>query len=161
VEKNILTRDNVEKYEFFNSSSLCTTGNAYENEKGENCLSKDPEVSVIFKQPNLATVLSVGVQVESLRYPGNVEKIRAVFINANNSIITNEVTGQPIEWTSPNDNATIKGYFPDVRGLRLKVLKTANNATVQRLRVKVMGCYSLGLMILFQIHFLLLFYFLI
>jgi hypothetical protein len=153
LEKNILTRDYVDKYEFSSILCLSTMGNAYENGTGESCSLKNPEILIKFKQPNLASVSKVEVQRESLRYPGNVRQIQAAFISVNGSIIVDEVTGQPINWTSPEDNPIITGYFNDVRGLTLKVLKTDNNVAVQRLRVKVTGCYSLGSKILFEINF--------
>ncbi len=148
MEKNILIRDNVEKYEFLNLMCLSTMGNAYENGKGENCALKNPEVLIKFKRPNEAYVTKVQVQRESLHFPGNVRQIEAVFFNANDSIITDEITGEPIRWTSPEDEPTITGYFRDVRGLKLKILKTDNNEAVRRLRVKITGCHSLGLKIL-------------
>lgn len=117
----------------------------YENKSGSNCPLKNPEVLIRFRQPNLAYISKVEVQRDYLNLQGNVQQIEAVFLNAHNSIIKNEVTGQPIKWTSSNDTPIIKGYFRDVRGLQVKVLKTDNNENVKRLRLKITGCYSLGL----------------
>jgi hypothetical protein len=60
-------------------------------------------------------------------------------------MIKDEVSGEPITWTSPEDNPIINGYFKNVRGLILKVLKTDKNQPVRRLRVEITGCYSAGL----------------
>ncbi len=148
METNILTRDNVDTYEFSNKSCLSTLGNGYENQKGDNCAIQNPQVLIKFKQPNLSYITKVQVQRDSPGYPlGNVQQIEALFLNANDSIITNEITGEPVGWTSPADDPTITGYFKDIRGVIIKVLKTDGNENVKRFRARITGCYSLGLFI--------------
>jgi len=122
---------------------------AYENGTGESCALNSTEILVKFPQSGQTHFSEVGIQRDHPVYPGNVRQIEAVFFNANDSIITDEITGEPIRWTSPEDEPTITGYFRDVRGLKLKILKTDNNEAVRRLRVKITGCHSLGLKILF------------
>jgi len=144
-ETNILTRYNVERYESINPLCFASMGDAYENGNGASCGLTNPEFLVKFNGPALASVSKVHVQREHAKFPGNVQQASAVFLNANYSIIKNEVTGEPITWTSPADEPTISTYVKDISGLILKVLKTDNNETVRRLRVRIHGCYSAGL----------------
>lgn len=145
LETNILTADNVEKFEFMNSSCLSTLGNGYENQRGDSCAIPDPYVLIKFKTPNLAYISKIQVQRDVPEFSsGNVRQIEALFIDANDSIIVNEITGEPVAWRSPEDDPTIRGYFPDIRGVILKVLRTDNGASVRRLRVRITGCYALG-----------------
>ena len=128
-----------------NSSCLSTLGNAYENQRGDNCEIPNPYVLIKFKTPNLAYISKIQVQRDAPGYSsGNVRQIEALFINANDSIITNEITGEPVVWRSTEDDPTIMGYFPDIRGVILKVLRTDGYANVRKLRVKITGCYALG-----------------
>jgi len=142
-EKNILTRNNVEKYAFLNTSCLSDISYAYENEKGDNCAITNPDVIVKFKPPNGAFISKIIVQRNHAQYPGNVQQIQAVFLNMNDSIISNEITGEPITWTSADNDPTIQGYFRNVRGFILRVLKTDNDESVKRFRLQVVGCHSL------------------
>lgn len=128
-----------------NATCLSNIGYAYENERGDNCAIKNPDVLIKFKPPNGAFISKVQVQRDSAQNPGNVRQIQAMFLNTNGSIISDEVSGQPITWTSSEADPTIQGYFRDVSGLIVKVLKTDNNQSVKKLRLLVLGCYSLGI----------------
>ncbi len=150
METNILTRDNVDTYKFSNETCFSNLGNGYENKQGDNCaLLPNPQVLIKFKKSTVAQISKVQVQRDAPGYPsGNVRQIEVLFLNANGSLITNEITGEPVEWTSPEDNPTVVGYFKDIGGLIIKVLKTDNNDTVKRFRARITGCYSLGLFII-------------
>ncbi len=131
-----------------NMTCLSSIGSSYENDKGDNCAINNPDILITFKKPNLVYISKVQIQRETFRYPanpGNIRQIEAIFLDANNSMIKDEVSGEPITWTSPEDNPIINGYFKNVRGLILKVLKTDKNQPVRRLRVEITGCYSAGL----------------
>ena len=136
-----------------NDSCLTTLDRAYANQRGGSCSIPNPYVSIRFKKLSLAYISKIEVQRDVPGLPsGNVRQIEALFYNEKGSIITNEITGQPVGWTSPQDNPTINGYFPDVSGVILKILRTDNNAGVQRLRVKITGCYSLGRTTVVELH---------
>jgi len=146
LETNILTRDNIETYKFSNATCFSDLGSGYENERGDDCALPNPQILIKFKRPTLAYISKVQVQRDVPGNPsGNVQQIEALFLNANDSIITNEITGEPVGWTSPEDNPTIVGYFKDVRGLIIKVLKTDKNQNVRKFRARITGCYSRGL----------------
>ena len=116
----------------------------YENLRGENCNMQNPEIAIRFKQPNLAYISKIEIQRENEKTPGNVRQIEATFYDANNSLILDDITDDPVKWRSPDNEPTIWGYFRNIRGLNLKVLRTDNNDTVRRLRVKITGCYREG-----------------
>ena len=146
LETNILTPDNVDAYEFSNKSCLSDLGQGYENKKGGNCAISNPQVLVKFKSPNLAYISKVQVQRDAPgQPPGNVRQIQVLLLNANESIITNEITGEPVGWTSPEDDPTVTGYFNGVRGIIIKVLKTDGSESVKRFRARITGCYVPGL----------------
>jgi hypothetical protein len=142
-----MTPDNVKTYAFISGACFSDMTQGYENRRGENCFSANPEVKIRFKEPNLAYVSKVEIQRESAQNPGNIRQIEAVFYNANDSAIVDEVSGDPVRWRSPENEPIINGYFKDVRGLNFKVLRTDNNGTIQRLRVKITGCYTAGMII--------------
>ncbi|CAF4215767.1 unnamed protein product, partial [Rotaria magnacalcarata] len=142
AETNIMYPQNLETYEFLSPECLSDMTQAYENLRGENCQEKNPEILIKFQQPNLAYISTIEIQRKYGQYPGNVRQIEAIFFDANNSIILDEITGEPIRWTSSENEPIISGDFEDVRGLILKVLKTDNDTNVQRIRVIMNGCYS-------------------
>lgn len=128
-----------------NVTCFATMEQGYQNKNGVSCGLRNPHVLVRFRQQNLAFITKIQVQREHDTRPGNVQQIEAVFLNANNSVIKDEITNEPIKWISPENNPTIKGYFQDVTGLMLKVLRTDNNDTVKNFRLNITGCHSLGL----------------
>lgn len=138
---------NLETYKFLSPECFSDMTQGYENLRGENCQSQKPEVLIKFQQPNRAYISKIEIQRENPKYPGNVRQIEATFLDANNSVISDEITGEPIRWTSSEVEPVIIGDFQDVRGLILKVLKTDNNENIKRFRVKITGCYSAGLKI--------------
>ena len=136
--------NNLATYKFISQECLTDATQAFENLRGANCDLPNPEVLIKFKQPSRAYVSKVEVQRENDKYPGNVRQIEAVFYDANDSLVLDEVSGEPARWRSPENKPIIIGDFKDVRGLALKVLKTDNGSNVRRLRIKVTGCYSAG-----------------
>ncbi|CAF4894723.1 unnamed protein product [Rotaria sp. Silwood1] len=142
AETNIMHPYNLETYKFLSLECLSDMAQGYENLRGEKCQSKNPEILIKFQQPNRAYISKIEIQRENIENPGNVRQIEATFLDASNSLILDEITGEPIRWASPEDEPIVSGYFPDVRGLILKVLKTDNNDNVRGLRVKITGCYS-------------------
>ncbi|CAF1225499.1 unnamed protein product, partial [Adineta ricciae] len=141
-ESNILTRDNVKKYQFQSIQCLSGMGEGYENLNGENCRLKNPEVLVKFNEYQQVYASKIQVQRDHPIYPGNIRQIQAQFYDSNDTLIVDQVTGEPVTWTSPQDDPTILGDFQDIRGMLIKVLKTDNNDAVKRLRLRVLGCYS-------------------
>jgi hypothetical protein len=144
TEANIMVPSNLEKYAFTTPQCFTDMTQGYENLRGENCNTQQPEVQIRFKQPNLAYISKIDVQRESAKNPGNVRQIEVTFYDANNSLILDEITGNPVTWKSPEKDPTIWGYFKDVRGLNVKVIGTDNNENVRRLRVRILGCYTAG-----------------
>ncbi|CAF3672957.1 unnamed protein product, partial [Rotaria socialis] len=142
AETNIMYPQNLETYKFLSSGCSSDMTQAYENLPGENCQEKNPAILIKFQQPNLAYISTIEYQREYGQYPGNVRQIEAIFFDANNSIIFDEITGEPIRWISSENKPIISGDFQDVRGLILKVLKTDNDTNAQRIRVIMNGCYS-------------------
>ncbi|CAF4275432.1 unnamed protein product, partial [Rotaria sp. Silwood2] len=142
AETNIMHPYNLETYKFLSLECFSDMAQAYENLRGEKCRSNNPEILIKFQQPNRAYISKIEIQRENIQYSGNVRQIEAVFFDANNSLVLDEITGEPIRWTSPEDEPVILGHFQDVRGLILKVLKTDNDENVRGLRVKITGCYS-------------------
>ena len=144
-ETNIMPNaNNLATYKFISQECLTDATQAFENLRGANCDLPNPEVLIKFKQSSRAYVSKVEVQRESDKYPGNVRQIEVVFYDANDSLVLDEVSGEPARWKSPENKPIIVGDFKDVRGLALKVLKTDNGSNVRRLRIKVTGCYSAG-----------------
>lgn len=144
-ESNILHHKNVKKYEFMNSTCFSSLGYAYENQKGDNCAIRNPYIYIEFASDALAYISKIQVQREGNGLTsGNVRQIEAIFLNGSNMTINNEITGQPLTWQSPKDDPTITGYFPEIRGVILKVLQTDNNESVRRFRLRIFGCYSAG-----------------
>ncbi|CAF0925338.1 unnamed protein product [Rotaria sordida] len=142
AEANIMHRQNLELYRFITPECFSDMAQAYENLRGENCRSKNPEVLIKFQPLSRAYISKVEVQRRHTRSPANIRQIQAVFFDTNNSLILDEVTGEPIRWISPENEPVISGDFQDVGGLIVKVLKTDNDENLRGFRVKLMGCYS-------------------
>lgn len=147
TETNIMAPENLQTFHFLSPNCISDMTKAYENLRGENCSSNNAQILIKFKQPNLAYISKIQIQRENAQHPGNVLQIGAAFYNANNSLILDEVTGEPLQWTSPTNQPIIEGDFQDVQGLIIKVLKTDNDANIQNLRVIINGCYSAGMKI--------------
>jgi hypothetical protein len=143
AETNILKPLNVDKYEF-TSDCKSVISQSYENQNGDNCALPNPEIAIQFKQPNFAYISQIDVQNDAAnpKYQGNIQQIAATFIGANGLDILDEISGQPLRWVSPQNDPVIKGYFENIRGVKIQVLKTDNNEPVKRLRMRVTGCHS-------------------
>jgi hypothetical protein len=151
-ENNILTRANVAKFQFQSPRCLSDMAKAYENGTGENCALNTTDILVKFPQSSQVHISEVGIQRDHPVYPGNVRQISAYFNDANGSPIVNQVTNETITYTSLENEPIIRGDFQNVSGVVIKVLNLDNNTTnptIQRLRLKVNGCYSAGLKIRF------------
>ncbi len=140
-----MREQNVRTYK----SHQCRTAftNGYENKIGDNCQSHNPAIHIEFHQPALAFISKIEVQRDHPKFPGNVQQIEASFIDANGSTILDAVSDTPITWSSPEDRPIITGFWKNMRGVIVKVLKTDNQQTVQRWRVMITGCYTEGMAI--------------
>ena len=132
----------MKKYQFQSIQCLSDMAEGYENRNGENCRLKNPEVLIKFNEYQQVYASKIQVQRDHPIHPGNVRQIQAQFYDSNDALIVDQVTGEPVTWTSPQDDPTILGDFQDIRGMSIKVLKTDNNDVVRRLRLRVLGCYS-------------------
>lgn len=145
TEANILTPDNVEKYAFASARCLSDMSQGYENLRGANCALPNPEIEITFKQSNLAYISKIEIQRENAQYPGNVRQFEVSMMDANNAVILDAITDKPAVWQSSENEPTLRGDFRNIRGLKLKILKTDNNENVRGLRIKITGCYAGGI----------------
>lgn len=141
-EKNILTQKFVKQYKSVSPKCMVTMAKGYENNAGESCSMQQPQFSVEFHDFNPAQVSKVVVQRDYNDLPGNVRKIQVQFLDMDNKTIVDEVTGEPIQWISPDDDPVVEGDLRNVKTILVKVLKTDNNENVKRFRLKVLGCYA-------------------
>ena len=140
-----MRRSNLEIYKFVSPECFFDMTRAYENLRGENCPLKNPEILIKFHRQSQVYISKIEIQRENRKYPGNIRQIQATFFDANDSLILDEITGEPMYWISSENKPIILGYFENVRGLKLKILRTDNNENVRRLRIKITGCYTTGL----------------
>lgn len=117
----------------------------YENLRGANCALPNPEIEITFKQSNLAYISKIEIQRENAQYPGNVRQFEVSMMDANNAVILDAITDKPAVWQSSENEPILRGDFRNIRGLKLKILKTDNNENVRGLRIKITGCYAGGI----------------
>ena len=117
----------------------------YENLRGESCALQNPEIEITFKKPNLAYISKIEIQRDNAKNPGNVQQFEVSMVDANNQVILDAVTDKPAVWKSSENVPILWGDFRNIRGLKLKILKTDNDQNVRGLRIKITGCYSSGM----------------
>ena len=147
-EANILKLENVEKYAFASEQCLSDMSQGFENLRGANCALPNPEVEITFAKPNLAYMSKIEIQRDHEKNPGNVRQFEVTMIDADGAVILDAITDKPSVWRTPVNEPVLRGDFRNIRGIRLKVLKTDNNENVRGLRIKITGCYAGGM----QLH---------
>lgn len=136
--------ENLESYRFMTAQCFSDMSQGYENQRGEYCNHRNPEVQIKFKQSNVAYISKIEVQREHRQNPGNTRQIEVNLIGVNNSFVLDDISDSPLVLKSSESEPIIWGYFKDIRGINLKVAGTDNNENLKGLRIKITGCYTTG-----------------
>lgn len=134
--------ENLERYQFSSIECISDMSQGYENMYGENCRIKNPEIEIRFKQSNLASISEIKVQRNHIKNPGNVRQIEVFVIDANNTLLLNDIDDSVMSLKSPLFEPIIKTDLKNVRGLKLRILGTDNDQSVRGLRIMIQGCYA-------------------